>query len=195
MMSVSLVKTNLRHSRQILNGIFLVIVLLIPLNGCASVTAETSSPVLTASKTHYIPMMDLEDASQYWNTAWRGHSSELYDEILILTTAYFETHKYVFGETDCNDMAVDVWQKLLDSGIISLIVVGNLGKSYESFLECNHAWLMVYSSKGSAAAMDLARGKVFVWEDVRINPQLRQYWEGFVYESPSDLLVDFEKRW
>lgn len=92
-------------------------------------------------------------------------------------------------------MAVEAWQKLLDMGIISLITVGNLEKSYESFLECNHVWLMIYSSEGSAAVMDLIGGKVHVWEEVRTNPQLRQYWEGFVYEKPSDLLTDFKERW
>ena len=188
-------RTNLRCSFRSFTVIFLVIVLFTPPAGCTSTIAKTSSPVLTASKTHYIAMIDLGDASQYWNTAWWGHSSELYDEILTLTTTYFQTHKYVYGETDCNDMAVDVWQKLLDKEIISLIVVGNLEKSYESFLECNHAWLMVYSGKGSAAAIDLVCGKVYVWENVRTNPQLRQYWEGFVYEDPSSLVVDFKGRW
>lgn len=195
MVSSSSIKTNLRRSFRSFIVIFLVLIIFTPLTGCASTIVETSSPVLTTSKTRYIQMIDLGDASQYWNTAWRGHSSELYDEILTLTTTYFQTHKYVFGETDCNDMAVDVWQKLLYKEIISLIVVGSLEKSYESFLECNHAWLMVYSGKGSAAVIDLVCGKVYVWEDVRINPQLRQYWEGFVYEGPSGLIVDFKERW
>ncbi len=195
MVGSSLIKTILRHSFRSFVVIFLVLVLFTPLTGCASKIAETSSPVLTASKTHFITMMDLGNASRYWNTAWRGHSSELYDEILAFTTNYFQTHKYVFGETDCNDMAVDAWQKLIDKEIISLIVVGNLEKSYETFRECNHAWLMVYSGKGSAAVIDLVSGKVYVWEDVRTKPQLRQYWEGFVYEGPSDLLVDFKERW
>ena len=173
----------------------LLLVLIISIAGCTSTEVGTDSPALTGFENHYILLADLRDASPYWNTAWFGHSSELYDEMITLTASYFQTHKYVFGESDCNDMAVDVWQKLIDKEIKSLIVVGNLEKSYETFLECNHAWLMVYSSKGSAAAIDLARGKVFTWEDVRINPQLRQYWEGFVYESPSDLLVDFKARW
>ena len=173
----------------------MILILLIPLTGCASVIAETSSHVLTTPKAYYIDIADLGDASQYWNTDWRGRSTELYDEILALTSRYSQTHKYVFGETDCNDMAVDAWQELLNREIISLIAVGNLEKSYESFLECNHAWLIVYNSEGSAAAMDLVRGKVYIWEDVRNNPQLKQYWEGFIYENPSDLFTDFGERW
>jgi hypothetical protein len=163
--------------------------------GCSSVTAETSSHVLNTPKTYYIDFADLGDASKYWNTDWRGRSTELYDEILALTTRYFKTRKYVFGKTDCNDMAVDAWQELLNREIKSLITVGNLEKSHESFLECNHAWLIVYNSEGSAAVIDLVRSTVYVWEDVRDNPQLRQYWEGFAYENPSDLITDFRERW
>jgi hypothetical protein len=195
MISYSSIKVILRNSLKSIVWVFLLLVLFQSSTSCTSIKNEASSPVLNSTETHYIPMVELGDASRYWNTAWLEHTFELYDEILTLTTNYFQTHQYVFGEKDCNDMAVDVWHKLIDKEIISLIVVGNLEKSYETFLECNHAWLMVYSSKGSAAAMDLTRGKVYVWEDVRTNPQLRQYWEGFVYASPSDLLVDFKDRW
>lgn len=195
MKSISLIIINLRRSSLIFLEILSTCSLLILLTGCAGVIDGEPSTVFTTPKTHYITMADLKDASQYWNTDWRGRSSRLYDEILALTTTYFQTHRYVFGETDCNDMAVEAWQKLLDMGIISLITVGNLEKSNESFLECNHAWLMIYNSEGSATVMDLIRGKVYVWEEVRTNPQLRQYWEGFVYEKPSDLLTDFKERW
>jgi hypothetical protein len=195
MTSYSSIKTMLKNFSRTIIGIALLLFLLMYLASCTSTEDETNSSVLTGSENHYIPSADLGDAFRYWNTTWLGYSSELYDEIIALTTSYFQTHKYVFGESDCNDMAVDVWQKLVDKEIISLIVVGNLEKSYETFLECNHAWLLVYSSEGSAAALDLVRGKVFIWENVRTNPQLRQYWEGFVYESPSDLLGDFKERW
>ena len=195
MKSYSSINIILKNYFRTIIGISLLLYILMPLAGCTSIEDETNSPLLTGSENQYIPLADLGDASPYWNTVWLGHSSELYREILALTTGYFQTHEYVFKESDCNDMAVDVWQKLIDKDIISLIVVGNLEKSYETFLECNHAWLMVYSSEGSAAAMDLARGRVFIWEDVRTNPQLRQYWEGFVYESPSDLWGDFKERW
>ena len=195
MISSYLIGTNLRQSFRIFVGFFSILILLMPLTSCTGVIAETPSYVFTTPKAYYIDIEDLGDASQYWNTDWRGRPSELYDEILALTIPYFQTHRYVFGETDCNDMAVDAWQELLNREIISLIAVGNLEKSYESFLECNHAWLIVYNGEGSAAVIDLVRGKVYVWEDIRANPQLRQYWEGFVYENPSDLFTDFKERW
>jgi hypothetical protein len=143
----------------------------------------------------YIPFSELGDASPYWNTAWLGNSSVLHDEIIAITIEYDKTHKYVFGEYDCSDMTVDLWQMLSERDIISLIVVGNLDKSDETFLECNHAWLTVYSGTGAAAAIDLTRGRVITWEDVRNAPQLGQYWEGFVYQNPSYLKDDFRERW
>jgi hypothetical protein len=92
-------------------------------------------------------------------------------------------------------MVVELWQILRDKGIISLIAVGNLEKTNESFLECNHAWLLVYSGEGSAAAIDTVSADIYLWEQVSSKPQLKQYWEGFLYENPSDLLADFKNRW
>ena len=110
MTSYSSIKTILKNCFRTIIGISLLLFLLISLASCTSTEDETKSPVLTGSENHYIPLADLGDASRYWNTTWMGYSSELYDEILALTTNYFHTHKYVFGESDCNDMAVDVWQ-------------------------------------------------------------------------------------
>jgi hypothetical protein len=181
------------NSFRIFIGIFLFVVPFLSATGCTIIKDEAPSPTSGNTDIHYIPLQYLGDASQYWNTAWSGH--ELYDEIINTATSYFQTNEYVLGEADCNDMTVDVWHKLLEKGIISLIVVGNLEKSYETFLECNHTWLMVYNDKGAAAAADLSRGKVYVWENVSANFQLRQYWEGFVYENPADLRADFKERW
>ena len=126
---------------------------------------------------------------------WLGCPTALYDEIRLTTAIYVQTHNYIFGIHDCNDMAVDLWQVLKDKGIISLITVGNLEKSNESFLECNHAWLMVYSGEGSAAAIDTVSASVYLWEQVPSKPQLKQFWEGFLYENPTDLFTDFKERW
>jgi hypothetical protein len=172
-----------------------VLAALLCVTGCVGAIDRTPRQSQATSGEAYIPVADLGDASRYWNTDWRGRSSELYGEVVALTTTYSQTTRYVFGETDCNDMVIDAWQELLARRIRSVIVVGNLERFHESFLACNHAWLMVYSGKGSAAALDLVGGKVHVWEDVRSDPRLVQYWEGFVYENPADLRADFRERW
>ena len=147
------------------------------------------------NETHYIAMAEVDKLSYYWNKEWLGHSTDLYNEVASITTAYSQTHDYVLGVHDCNDMAIELWQWLEEKGIVSLITIGNLEKSNESFLECDHAWLMVYSGEGSAAAVDVVTASVYPWEKVSKKPQLKQYWEGFLYEKPSDLLIDFQGRW
>jgi hypothetical protein len=92
-------------------------------------------------------------------------------------------------------MAADIWEVLASRGIVSLIVAGNLEMVRESFLECNHAWLIVYSGEGSAAALEVTTGRTYRWEDTLDNGRLRQYWEGFIYEKPFDLSADFVGRW
>ncbi|HEY48894.1 MAG TPA: hypothetical protein G4O13_02460 [Dehalococcoidia bacterium] len=145
--------------------------------------------------THNIPIEELGNASAYWNVDWEGRAAQLYEEILAVNTQYFQTHTYVHGKTDCNDMVCEIWGILKSRGIISLIAVGKLEMSQESFLDCDHAWLMVYSGEGSAAALEATSGRIYTWQDAGADPALKQYWEGFIYEEPSDLREDFEERW
>jgi len=166
-----------------------------PLSGCANITNETS---LTESEQNNIPKivaMNPGDTTNYWNTDWSGRSADLFSEMTLLTTNYARNHDYIFGVNDCNDMVIELWQNLKENGILSLITVGNLEKSNESFIECNHAWLLVYSGEGSAAAIDTISASVYLWEQVSSNPQIKQYWEGFLYDNPSNLLIDFKERW
>ena len=92
-------------------------------------------------------------------------------------------------------MAADIWEILAGKGIISLIVVGNLEMAQESYADCNHAWLIIYSGEGSAAALETTCGEVYTWQDTEVDPNLKQYWEGFIYEKPFDLWQDFGQRW
>ena len=92
-------------------------------------------------------------------------------------------------------MAADIWRELASEGIVSLIVVGNLEMARESFSECNHAWLIVYNGEGSAAALEVTTGRTYRWEDTLNNSRLTQYWEGFIYDKPSDVSEDFAERW
>lgn len=172
------------------------ILLILVLAGCTNAeTLTTNSNGGVYEITHNIPVKNLGDASAYWNTDWKGQASQLYDEILTTNTQYLQNHRYIPWQTDCNDMAIEVWERLSSRGIVTLIVVGNLEISHEAFVDCNHAWLMVYSGEGSAAALETTRGKIYTWEDTQTYPNLKQYWEGFTYEKPSDLRADFKQRW
>jgi len=173
-----------------------VICSLLVLSACTSTEVVTRCPTQSFYETiHIIQIEKLGNASEYWNVDWKGHASQLYDEISAVNTLYFQTHRYIPGETDCNDMAIEVWNRLISRGIISLIVVGNLDMSQESFVDCNHTWLIVYSGEGSAAVVEATSGEIYIWEDAQVYPCLKQYWEGFIYETPSGLRADFQERW
>ena len=162
---------------------------------CTATTSISAPSVEVSGAIHSISVADLGNASDYWNLSWRGRAPQLYAEIADVNSLYHQTHTYVPGETDCNDMAADIWESLAGREIVSVIVVGNLETARESFGECNHAWLIVYSGEGSAAALEVTAGRTYTWEDTRDNAALGQYWEGFVYQSPSDLAEDFDGRW
>ena len=173
----------------------LLLPVLIPA-ACDDTDGGNASPsTVIYEPTCNIPIEELDNASAYWNTDWEGRSSELYDGILAVNRQYFQTHTYVRGETDCNDMVSEIWQILGNRGIVSLIAVGKLDVTGESFLECDHAWLLVYNAGGAAAALETTSGEIFTATDTQSDIEIKQYWEGFIYEKPSDLRQDFEKRW
>lgn len=170
-----------------------IVLLVLAGSGCAAAVAHP--PDSGVPNCHHVPAAELGNASAYWNVAWKGRTAELCCEIRTVVSAYSQTHRFTPGETDCNDMAVEIWDRLVSRGIVSIIVVGNLEMTQEGFGECDHAWLMVYSAEGSAAAVETTTGRTYTWEDARANCRLRQYWEGFAYDSPSDLWTDFSERW
>ena len=180
---------------NVLVQIIVALVLISVLTGCGGITNEAPYIEAELNITPKIAVINPENIPSYWNRDWLGRPAALYDEIRSTTDTYIQTHNYVFGEIDCNDMAVELWHILKDKGVISLITVGNLEKSNESFLECNHAWLMVYNGEGSAAAIDVVSASVYLWEQVPSNLQLKQFWEGFLYENPTNLFTDFKERW
>jgi len=180
---------------NVLNQIILLLILIAMLISCSCIKNEAADIEFEKDETSKIAVINTEDISYYWNRDWLGRPTALYDEIRLTTTTYIQTHNYIFGENDCNDMAVELWQILKDKGVTSLIAIGNLEKSNESFFECNHAWLLVYSGEGSAAAVDTVSAGVYLWEQVASNPQLKQFWEGFLYENPTNLFTDFKDRW
>jgi len=157
--------------------------------GCSNgqVTGETTPAFNYMDNGQPIPM--------YWNLDWLGNAPGLYLRLAELGSSYTRTNPYLPGTRDCNDMAVGLWQDLVDSGITSLLAAGNLEKTNEPFTDCNHAWLIVYSGEGAAAALEATTGNIYLWEQVASNPQLKQYWEAFMYANPDSMKSDFHDRW
>ena len=55
---------------------------------------------------------------------------------------------YMEGETDCDDMAVYLWNKLQEKGVKTLLVVGSDDGKNTPFNECDHAWLQCRTPTG-----------------------------------------------
>jgi len=136
-----------------------------------------------------------QDSAGYWNRDWPGNAAQFHQRLTGLVTGYVKQAEYAVSTNDCNDMAVSLWQILRDNGIYSLLAAGNLEKTNETFAECNHAWLVVYNGEGAAAAVEVTTGCIFLWEQVSTRPQLKQYWEAFLYPGPEEMRADFLERW
>lgn len=158
--------------------------------------AESVPAVPSASiPKHNVKLEEIRSNPDYWNTAWIGADYELQKKTKEINAKYFQTHTYIEGETDCNDMAIDIWNMLLTEGISSVIVIGNLDRTAETFAECNHAWLLIFNKDGSAFALEPTNGECYSKEDIEQNPRINQYWQGFFYKQPSDLRADIKERW
>jgi hypothetical protein len=148
--------------------------------------------IITPSKpTHDLSSDDFNVSSTYWNLAWEGREAELQKTVREVNIAYYEWHTYIEGETDCNDMAVDIWDMLRRKGIISLLAIGNLELDDEHFDQCNHTWLVILNSSGGAFALEPTNGELYFVGDTNY----AQYKRFFIYAKPSDMRADLGSRW
>ena len=84
---------------------------------CAFVVNGQALTSPANNKIHNIVIAEIEDSSYYWNKEWLGRSIDLFQEVSSITTQYSQTHDYIFGVHDCNDMTVELWQCLKEKGI------------------------------------------------------------------------------
>jgi hypothetical protein len=149
--------------------------------------------IATHNPRHNTELEQIKSNPVYLNIVWEDR--DLIQTATDLASQYVRTHIYIEGETDCNDMAIDIWNMLAARGIVAIIVVGNRYKTNETFSECNHAWLAVFNSDGAALFLEPTNGKIYLAADFREYPELNQYRQGFFYTKPSDLKADLKERW
>lgn len=147
---------------------------------------------LTPSSTHALDPKEVWGNPRFRSTAWEGMSYTLRYTLEDIGKAHNETHTFIEGETDCNDMAVDLWNILLTQDIKSVIVIGNRDMEGESIDQCDHAWLYVFDGEGKVIYLEPTTGKIIYGQmsDGSDNPAVEPYREGFIYEKPSDLRQD-----
>lgn len=148
--------------------------------------------------THSTPWQDIESNPAYWNLAWKDNPYELVETVRRVNWQYYLTHIYIRDETDCNDMTIDVWNMLHAYGITSIIVLGNLDLTWESFEQCNHTWLLIFAMQDGELTLfplEPTNGEIYLADDFRRHPELKQYYEGYWYVKPSDLKADLMWYW
>jgi len=140
-------------------------------------------------------VLDPVNDTEYWNIDW--DVARLYQVIHSTNKQYHETHTYIEGVFDCNDMAIDIWNMLHKQGIASVIVVGNLDLDNESFAKSNHAWLLVTYAGIRLFAVEPTSGKTYtIYYDMDNDSKaFKQYLEGYYFASPSDLRAAVKERW
>ncbi|MBT9163585.1 MAG: hypothetical protein DDT24_00500 [Chloroflexi bacterium] len=152
---------------------------------------------LTPAPRHAVAGREIWGRPEFRSIAWAGRDYELQRKVEEIGRLLHRTHTFIPGETDCNDMAVSLWNMLLTENIKSVIVVGNLEKVGETFEESNHAWLMVFNARGEVFYLEATTGEVIFGRlaDGSINPRAIPFREGFIYLRPSDLRRDLKEMW
>lgn len=153
--------------------------------------ADLKATITPNKPIHNLSPEDITVSSTYWNLAWVGKDAQLQQTVRDVNTAYYQWHTYIANETDCNDMAVDIWDMLRKKGVISIIATGNLKLDNETFSQCNHAWLIILNSSGKTFALEPTNGQLYFKGDSIAT----QYMECFLYALPSDLRADLGTRW
>ncbi len=146
---------------------------------------------LTPSPDHALSPSNVLGNPKFRSLAWSGREYEWQWKVEDIGRSYHSSHTYIPNETDCNDMAVDLWNMLFTAQIKSAIVVGNLNMVGETFSECDHAWLYVFDPEGKYCVLEPTTGEVIYGS----NPDFGPYREGYIYEKPSDLWADLKKKW
>jgi cytoskeletal protein RodZ len=153
--------------------------------------------MMTPAADHAISQQNITGNQEFISTAWLNRDYELQNTVASIGSQYHTGHTYIANETDCDDMAVDLWNMLYTKGIKSVIVVGNLEKTNASFNEINHAWLWVFNAQGKYWIMEPTTGEAIFARnaDGSVNPRAVPYMTGFFYKKPSDLWQDLKKKW
>jgi hypothetical protein len=153
--------------------------------------------MITPAPDHAITQQSISANPEFMSVAWLNRDYELQNAVASIGGQYHASHTYIANETDCDDMAVDLWNMLYTRGIRSVIVVGNPDKANASFTEINHAWLWVFNAQGKYWILEPTTGEsIFVRNaDGSLNPRAVPYGTGFFYRQPSDLWQDLKKKW
>jgi len=119
------------------------------------------------------------------------------EAIIDVCSEYKDSLVYMQGETDCNDMAVYLWNMLQKRGVKTLLVIGTPDGEYTPFADCDHAWLACNTPDGNihiepTVPMVIYSNCVYTF---RTSEEVDEYMVNILEESKQDLIRDIREEY
>jgi len=100
---------------------------------------SATQPIPTTTPVH--PEHDLQK-SERDSPIYINYDADAAEEaVMDVCSEYKDSLVYIQGETDCNDMAIYLWNMLQKRGVKTLLVIGTPDGEHTPFADCDHAWL------------------------------------------------------
>ena len=97
--------------------------------------------VTVTETTHIRPEYNLQKSERDTPTYINYNVDAAEEAIMDVCSEYKDSLVYMRGETDCNDMAIYLWNMLQKEGVKTLLVAGTPDGEHTPFADCDHAWL------------------------------------------------------
>jgi hypothetical protein len=119
------------------------------------------------------------------------------EAIREVCSEYKDSLVYMQGETDCNDMAVYLWNMLQKKGVKTLLVIGTSDGEHTPFADCDHAWLACDTPDGyiyiePTVPMVICSNCVYTF---RTSEEVDEYMIKTLEESKQDLIRDIREEY
>jgi len=98
-----------------------------------------------------------------------------------IVTDYFDKHQYYENIYDCDQMASDVWDQAMASGLDAKLVVGTVNRTFIPGRSLEHAWVVIMVQNDQWLALDPTAGSFFLYSD---EPK---YYSGLIFENPAKM--------
>lgn len=154
---------------------------------------SATQPIPTTTPVH--PECDLR-GSELDSPIYINYNADVTEEAIAdVCSEYKDSLVYMQGETDCNDMAVYLWNMLQKRGVKTLLVIGTPDGEYTPFADCDHAWLVCKTPDGAiciepTVPMVICSSCVYTF---RTSEEVDEYMVKALEESKQDSIRDIRE--
>jgi len=150
-------------------------------------SATQPIPTTTPVRPEYNLQKSERDSPIYIN-----YNADVTEEaIMDVCSEYKDSLVYIQGETDCNDMAIYLWNMLQKEGVKTLLVTGTPDGEHTPFAACDHAWLACNTPDGyiniePTVPMVIHRNCVYTFRTQDEIDAYMESWEEELYRGVRD---------